>query len=464
VTIAAALATPALFVGVPCPPAAAQGTPQDVIGGTQLASKGIVSNPAAGVPALPSNDASSWVIADADTGQVLAAKDPHGEYLPASSLKTLTSITLIPKLDPNAQVRPTQETCDVTGTKVGMETKTTYTVADLFHGMLMVSGNDAALGITQAAGGYKTTVDEMNAEAKDLQADDTLAGSPNGLDVDLGLNLQTQHTSSYDLALFMRRGLALPDFRKYIGTVNYHWPAAPTAEQQKKHESGGYPIYSHIRLLPGESQAYPGFIGGKNGYTVHAEQTFVGAAQRGGHTIIVALMHSPSLWNVARSLFDWGFAADGKVQPVGTLVPSLSDIRKAQATRNPDGSSRTTAAAKASSGDTMMLAAIAGVVVVAGLGGGGFFLARRRRPATAGVGGTSGPGGTPGRASGGTPGGISGDTPGHASPGAPSIWGHPEEDSGGDPFRGVHGQYDFPGGGPRGGEEDEPGGQVDPYQ
>ena len=78
----------------------------------------------------------------------------------------------------------------------------------------------------------------------------------------------------------MRQGLSQPAFRQYVGTVNYHWPAPRTEEQRKKHEAGSYPIYSHIKMLPGEGNTYPGFIGGKNGYTVHSYQTFVGAAQR----------------------------------------------------------------------------------------------------------------------------------------------------------------------------------------
>jgi D-alanyl-D-alanine carboxypeptidase (penicillin-binding protein 5/6) len=66
---------------------------------------------------------------------------------------------------------------------------------------------------------------------------------------------------------------------------------------------------------------YRGAIGVKNGYTVAAAATYVGAATRHGHTIIVTLLHAnPYFWPEARSLLDWGFAAEGKVDPVGTLV------------------------------------------------------------------------------------------------------------------------------------------------
>jgi serine-type D-Ala-D-Ala carboxypeptidase (penicillin-binding protein 5/6) len=317
-------------------PAAVQPTP---VGGAQLGARGVVVNRASGVPAPPRLDASSYVVVDADTGQVLAAKDPHGHYLPASALKTLTSVALIPKLDRDALIQPSQRAVDVEGTKVGMSANWQYRVSDLFKALLMVSGNDAALTLAQANGGLKRTLATMNAEAKRLQANDTLAASPNGLDVDLGLTVKTQHTSAYDLALIMRQGLKIPDFRTYVGTIEAQWPAPPTKEERKKGKKvGGYPIYTHNRLLrPGESR-YAGMIGGKNGYTNAAQQTFVGAARRGGHTIIIALMHASSLWSYATELLDWGFVARGRVQPVGTLVnpvppPTRNQGRQARALR-----------------------------------------------------------------------------------------------------------------------------------
>ncbi|HEV7931910.1 MAG TPA: D-alanyl-D-alanine carboxypeptidase [Actinomadura sp.] len=314
-----------------CPAAgAATGPPAgEPVGAARLRGRGVMANDAPGVKAPPKIDASSYLIADGDTGEVLAAKDPHGHYLPASALKTLTSVALIPKLDRNSLVRPTEGAVDVEGTKVGMSTKLTYRVSDLFKALLMVSGNDAALALTQASGGLRRTLDTMNSEARRLQAYDTLAGSPNGLDVDLGLSVKTQHTSAYDLSLIMRQGLKLSDFCEYVGTVNADWPALPSEKELKSGKrTGGYPIYTHDRLLrPGESR-YPGMIGGKNGYTNAAQQTFVGAARRNGHTIIVALMHSPVLWAYATELLDWGFSARGRVQPVGRLVEPIPPVKK----------------------------------------------------------------------------------------------------------------------------------------
>jgi D-alanyl-D-alanine carboxypeptidase len=319
---AAFVASAALCVsaGLSAVPGTATAAPP--VGGERLGGTGTIVDAPAGFRAPPKINAASWVIADADTGQVLAAKDPHGKYLPASTLKTLTALTLIPKLDPNRLVRPSQKACDVEGTKVGMTPKMQYKVSDLFHALLMMSANDAAVTLAEANGGMAATIADMNAEARHLHASDTLAASPNGLDVDLGLNVRTQHTSSYDLALILREGMKNPDFRAYVRALTTHFPAPPTKRQRKKgRKTGGYPIYTHNRMLAGQPYAYTGMLGGKNGYTVAAGQTFVAEAKRGNHTILISLMKAdvpPSPY--AAKLLDWGFAAVGRVRPVGELV------------------------------------------------------------------------------------------------------------------------------------------------
>ncbi len=316
------IAVPLLAATLTAPPALAA-PPADPVGGPQLAGRGVVVNQLAGVPALPRIKASSYLIADGDTGEVLAAKDPHGQYLPASTLKTLTALTLVPRLDPDRLVRPSQKACDVEGTKVGMTPKMAYKVSDLFHALMMMSANDAAVTLAEADGGLKKTIADMNGEAKRINARDTLAGSPNGLDKDLGLDVRTQHTSAYDLALILREGLKSADYRRYVQAIDFQFPAPPTKNERKKGKKvGGYPIHTHNKLLPGERYGYDGLLGGKNGYTVAARQTYVAAARRGGHTIIISLMRAdqpPSPYAV--KLLDWGFAARGKTKPVGTLVP-----------------------------------------------------------------------------------------------------------------------------------------------
>ena len=100
-----------LMVGTAAAPAVASaGAARPApVGGAQLGGRGVlVSYPSRKVPKLPKVNASAFVIADAGTGQVLAAKDPHGWFRPASTLKVLTAITLIPALNPSAAVVATK--------------------------------------------------------------------------------------------------------------------------------------------------------------------------------------------------------------------------------------------------------------------------------------------------------------------------------------------------------------------
>lgn len=278
------------------------------VGGPLMGTHGVVVRPMPGAPGLPPGlTAASWLVADLDTGEVLAARDPHARNLPASTLKILTALTLIPRLDPNRKVRATNADVSVDGSKVGLVPGGVYTVRQLFTAMLVVSGNDAADTLADAAGGTPLTLRLMNEEARHLQADDTVAGTPSGLDA------PGESTSAYDLALMARAALKLPDFQHYVTIVNSTMPAPHGRHFQ---------IYTHNRLLT----TYPGTIGVKNGYTIAAGATYVGAARRGGHTLIVTLMRTdPRFWLDATKLLDWGFAADGRVQPVGRLVDPLPD-------------------------------------------------------------------------------------------------------------------------------------------
>ena len=318
---------------VASPAAAAPGGDRPTVGGPLLASHGVVIRPSAGAPALPPGlSASSWLVADMDSGEVLATRDPHGRYLPASTLKTLTAVTLLPRLDRSGTVVPTWDDVAVDGSKVGIVNGLPYPIEQMFTAMLVVSANDAADALATAAGGQQRTLALMNATARRLQAMDTHAGTPSGLDA------PGQSSSAYDLALIARAGMAMPDFRRYVATRS-SWINAPHGKR--------IDIYTHDKLL----LHYPGAIGIKNGYTVAARATFVGAATRGGHTLVVTLMHAdPSVWKEAEQLLDWGFAALGHVQPVGQLVEPQPDpaqattalhaspVRRASATTNPSSS------------------------------------------------------------------------------------------------------------------------------
>ena len=282
--------------------------PSGPVGGPQLAGRGVIVNyPATGAKPLPNIKASAYVVADAGTGQVLAAKDPHGWYLPASTLKVLTAITLMPVLNPDATVVTTRRAANAIPSKVGLITGDSYKVSDLFKAMLMISANDTAMSVAQATGSVSKGVAMMNAEAHHLQADDTVAKRPNGL------NGPGQHVSAYDEALFARQALAIPEFMHDEQLRTMRFPLKPHHKPET--------LYTQNTML----DTYPGDLGGKIGWTTASKTTYIGWAHRNGHTLVVTILHTKPGTEMpyAARLMNWGFAMDGKVRPVGVLVSPL---------------------------------------------------------------------------------------------------------------------------------------------
>lgn len=331
-------------------------------GGVALARHGVVAN-----ATPPKIYAKSWVLADATTGHVLAAKNAHLPMRPASTLKTLTAVTLLPRLDKTRVYRAKYDDAAVIGSAVGIVQGETYTINQLFYGMMLPSGNDAAHALASAAGGMKRTVDLMRSEAAYLRADDTTIRNDSGLDA------KGQYTSAYDLALFARAGLQRSDFRRYVTTTSY---AFPGRMPKHHHKRATFMIYNQNPLLT----SYRGAIGVKTGYTTLAGRTFVGAAERHGHLLIVALMGiiEPSS-TAASQLLTWGFS-HLKTPPVGHLVEPGSATTKvvtssgnvtASSPLRPAGVSLTTGHGAASTA----LLAVALLVVAAALA----FAVRTRR-------------------------------------------------------------------------------------
>jgi serine-type D-Ala-D-Ala carboxypeptidase (penicillin-binding protein 5/6) len=287
------------------PASAAVGSP---VGGRQLAARGVIVNREPGVPAPPAMPGASFLIADMDTGEILAAKAPHARHLPASTLKTLTALTLIPRFDVNAKIMVKPEDARVDGTRVGIVPGTAYNATSLLQGMLMVSGNDTAWALARGNKSVAVTVRAMNANAAYLHATDTVAKNPSGLDA------PGQTSSAYDLALIGRAAMRLPDFRRYVITKQTTLPIGRSADGKRR---PGFKIATHNKLLLN----YPGAIGIKSGYTIAAKSTFIGAATRAGKTYIVTEMASPNgSWRPTAALLDWAFKNGAGITPIGELV------------------------------------------------------------------------------------------------------------------------------------------------
>ncbi|MFE3825331.1 D-alanyl-D-alanine carboxypeptidase family protein [Streptomyces sp. NPDC059092] len=299
----------------PSTPARAGAAPAAALDGSLLRRDGVQVLPARGAPAPPEVSALSWLVADARTGDVLAARDAHRELPPASTLKTLFAVTTLPRLSEHAQHLVTDEELDDIGpgsSLVGVVPGVRYEAADLWRGVFLSSGNDAVRVLSEMNGGLDRTVKQMRDKAKLLGALDTHVVSPDGYDA------PGQVSSAYDLAVFGRTGLASPDFVRYSSTVDAEFPGY----------GGTFGIMNTNRLLTGADgvEAYPGLIGVKNGYTTDAGYTLVAAARHGDRTLLVTVMNPQwggvhAVYEEARELLDWGFGAHGRVTPVGSLQP-----------------------------------------------------------------------------------------------------------------------------------------------
>jgi D-alanyl-D-alanine carboxypeptidase (penicillin-binding protein 5/6) len=287
--------------------------PDDEVGGPLLADRGIVvRQPRRGDRPLPRVPASAYVIADAGTGKVLAAKDAHGRFPPASTLKVLTAITMLPLLKPDANVVASKRAATVYPNVVGLVPGHRYKVADLFRALLLISANDAAVALVEASGSFMHGMALVNAEAHHLQAYDVVAKDPNGLP------MAGQEVSAYDLALIARAALGMPAFMRYDSLLAARFPLSN---------------HKHVLLVNQNYllTRYKGGIGGKIGWTTKAGATYIGLARRHGVTLIVTILHATPLTEIisAEKLLNWGFAMDERVRPVGTLVPPLASVRTA---------------------------------------------------------------------------------------------------------------------------------------
>ncbi|MEU3692670.1 D-alanyl-D-alanine carboxypeptidase family protein [Streptomyces narbonensis] len=320
--------SPGSSLGEPTPPA------PKFVDPARLDRKGTQVQRLPGAPSVPEVSALSWVVADASSGEVLAARNAHRKLPPASTLKALFALTALPRNHPSEQ--HTVADSELTGigagsSLVGIKEGYTYKVSDLWNGVFLSSGNDAVRVLAAMNGGWESMSRQMQAKARSLGARDTHVVSPDGYDA------PGQVSSAYDLAVFGRAGLQDPAFTRYCSTPYADFPAG----------SWSYGIANTNRLLTGADGVarYPGLIGIKNGYTTNAGNTLISAARRGGRTLVVSVMNPQgggglTVYEEARSLLDWGFGAAGRVQPVGSLLPERT---KAAA----DAGTRAVAAARA---------------------------------------------------------------------------------------------------------------------
>lgn len=342
-----------------------------MIGGAALDTAGLVVP--AGVPAPPKVTATSWLVADLDSGQVLGGCGPHEYGTPASVQKLLLAATMLPRLDPKQVVTVTDADMNIEpgSSAVGLVAGGRYTIETIWLGLLLNSGNEAANALARLGSGTDSAagVRAMNEQAHHLGALQTHAVTPSGLDG------RGQFTSAYDLALIARVCFAEPNFRRYALTEQASIPVQP-AQRTK-----GFEIQNENQLI----YRYPGALGGKTGFTDLARHTYVGAAERGGRRLVVTLLGAESApvrgWEQGAALLDWGFtlprdAAVGRLVEPGELTATPSAAPSALAAPGAPRPAAASGSAPSGSGWLWSVIAVSGATVVALMGG---VLWRRRR-------------------------------------------------------------------------------------
>lgn len=255
---------------------------------------------------IPDGPAQGWVVADLDSGQVLAARNEHIRYAPASTIKTLLAQVVLDEVPLDTTIVADEADTKVECNCAGVAPGQTYTARQLLEAALLASGNDAANTLARMVGGAEAAVAKMNAKAAALGAHNTNVATPSGLD---GPGMPFWSTP-HDLALIFRGAMANPVFAQITAMPSTTFPS----------KTGDRVLINQDELL----HRYPGAIGGKTGFTDIARKTFVGAAQRDGRRLVVAMMYGlvkeggPTYWDQAATLLDWGFAQD-RSSSIGSL-------------------------------------------------------------------------------------------------------------------------------------------------
>ena len=234
------------------------------------------------------------VLIDGDTGKVLYEKCADEKCYPASTTKIMTALITLEILRENDS--PIDQLIEVPASAQGIEGSSVYlkagekiSIEDLLYGLMLVSGNDAAVALAEIIGGNEEHfVDMMNEKAKLLGCSNTHFANPNGL-FD-----ENHYTTARDMAIISREAMKDPAFRKIVGT-----------EERKADRSGSDYITFHNKNKT--VFEYDGGTGIKIGYTTDSGRTLVASSKRGGKAMICVVMSAPDWFNDAYRLMDYGY-------------------------------------------------------------------------------------------------------------------------------------------------------------
>ncbi len=231
--------------------------------------------------------ARNLIAMDMDTKRILYGEKIHDEHLIASITKIMTAVVALELGNLDDDVTASKTILKSFGSSIYMEVGETLKLKDLLYGLMLRSGNDAALLISEHVGGsVNDFVKLMNNKAKELGMKDTTFYNPHGLEVDGKGNL----SSAYDMALLTSYAMENKTYRQIVGTKNY------VTKSDKK----SYSWKNKNKLLT----TYKYTTGGKTGYTDKARRTLVSTASNDNRNIVIVSLNDPDDWHDHTSLYE----------------------------------------------------------------------------------------------------------------------------------------------------------------
>jgi serine-type D-Ala-D-Ala carboxypeptidase (penicillin-binding protein 5/6) len=235
----------------------------------------------------PSVSATNAVLIEQSTGRILFEKNAHEKSNIASITKIMTAIIAIESGKMKETATASRNAVYTEGSSIYLKQGEKMTVEDLVYGLMLRSGNDAAVTIAEHVGeSEEGFVFLMNEKAKWLGMTNTHFDNPHGLDS------ETHYSSAYDMAILMRYAMQNEEFRKVTGAKFYH------------SDSRDYGWKNKNKLL---TVYYKYCTGGKTGFTKQTGRTLVSTASKGGMDLIAVTLNAPNDWEDHTNMFEWGF-------------------------------------------------------------------------------------------------------------------------------------------------------------
>lgn len=233
--------------------------------------------------------AQAAVLMEQSTGRVLYGKNEDEPMRIASITKIMTAILAIESGKLSETVTVSDRAFGTEGSSLYLQAGEKVLLEDLVYGLMMRSGNDAAMAIAEHVGGsVEGFVLLMNQKAEEIGMEHTTFQNPHGLD-----DLENHRSSAYDMALLTQYAMTNDTYKTISGTSDYRTKEGTTRVFHNKN-----------KLL---TQLYKYSTGGKTGYTKLAHRTLVSTATKNDLDLIVVTLDAPSDWDDHMNLFNWAF-------------------------------------------------------------------------------------------------------------------------------------------------------------